>query len=304
MDEVYANLNPWGRQCWAQLDTEAPVLAEAATLGASLADTFWHMRPPFGDRQTRRKETWRYLLTSQRLFATIRRVRRVEPYLPAHVGPMLRHGLWEWSIAGELTRSSSGELEIAHPFLYRLRSLGWARTRRHRLMKGISRGFPELTEEEEKDLWKRLLNQMIVWEHLVFNRPLSHLMRPSDWRHVRWVSLALYGGIVLLITIGGGVLVARLLWFFNQLLGYLLPSLAAPTEFQDQLTLATTIVAVLAFLATQFRRGLGRLRHLYDSIHGWVMMCKLEQRGLRTWNGQTKPLRWIWLQRLLRAEDA
>jgi hypothetical protein len=301
---IYENLNPWSRQVWAMLDAEDPLLAEAATLGARLADTFWQWRFPVKGQTSSPKQTWQHLLKPKRMIATIRQVRSVETHLPVHVGPMLRHGLWEWGIVGELTRSELGQLEIERPFLYRLRSLSWARMLRRRRREAASRPPPELRPEEEKALWKRVQHQMIVWEHLVFNRPLAHLLRPSDWRQVRWLSFVLYAGAIVLISAVGALLVAGLIWVLSRFLGYLLPFLAAPTEFKDQLALASTLVAVLAFLATQFRRGLSRLRHLYDSIHDWVMMRKLEQRGLRTWDGQTKPLPWIWLQRLLRAEDA
>ena len=304
VEAVYNDLNQWSRMVWATLDAENPLLAEAATLGARLADTFWQWRFPAGEQPTSSKQTWQHLLKPKRMTAIIRQVRQVETHLPAHVGPMLRHSLWEWGIAGELTRSSSGQLRIAHPFLHRLRSLRWARTLRRRRKKAASREPPELTLEEERFLWKRLRHQMVAWEHLVFNRPLAHLLRPSDWRQVRWLSLGLYAGAILLFTAGGGLLVGGLVWLVSRFLGYVLPFLAAPTEFKDQVTLATTIVAVLAFLFAQMRQGLVRLRHLYDGIYHWVMMRKLQQRGLRAWDGRTKPLRWIWLQHLLRAEDA
>jgi hypothetical protein len=301
--DLYAELNQWSRQVWATLDAEDPLFSAAATLGARLADTFWQWRFPGSEQPApAEKQTWKHLLKSQRMIATIRQVREVEKHLPAHVGPMLRHSLWEWGIAGELGRSPAGRLQIAHSTLYQFRSQGWARALRHRRMKNHSQ-IPQLTNEEQVALWKQLQNQMVAWENLAMNQPVSRLLRPSDWRQVHWQSIGLYAAALLLVGIGGGALVAGFVWLAGQVLGVLLPFLAAPKDFKDQLTLASTIVAVLAFLLTQFRRGLGQLHTLYDSTRTWVMMRKLEQRGLRAWDGRIKPLRWIWLQRLLRAED-
>lgn len=296
-------LSQWSRQVWATLDAEDPLLSEAATLGARLADTFWQVRFPAKGQQIPDKESWKYMLKSRRTIATIRQVRPVEGHLPAHVGPMLRHSLWEWDIAGELTRSRSGGLEIIYPFLYHLRSVGWARGLRRRWMRGRDTS-PDLTLEEEQALWKQLKSQMIVWEHMVFNRPLAQLLRPSDWRQTRWLTTqVVYAVIIVLVAMGGALLVGGIFRLVADLVGHFLPSLAAPTEFKDQLTLAGILVAVLGFLATQLRQALRRLRHLYDAIYTWVVGRKLEQRSLRPWNGQAKPLRWIWIQRLLRAED-
>jgi hypothetical protein len=304
VEDMYRDLNPWSRRIWGRLDAEDPLLAEAATLGARLADTFWQWPYPAGQPPAPGKHTWQHMLKQERLNRLIRSVRTVEAHLPAHVGPMLRHSLWEWSIVGELGRSDSGALEIMFPFWYNLRSLNWARRLRRRRIDEVARPPLEVGLGEDQALWKQLLNQVTTWEHLVFNRPLGHLLRPSDWRQVRRVTLGLYAAMLVAITAGGALLVAGLIWLVSEFLVALLPFLAAPTEFKDQLTLATTIVVVLAFLFTQLRQGLGRLRHLHDGIYQWVMMRKLQQRGLRTWDGQTKPLAWIWLQRLLRAEDA
>lgn len=301
IESIYNDLNHWSRQVWAVLDAEDPLLAEAATLGARLADTFWQLRFPVKGQEVPKKQTWEHLLKPQRMTATIRHVRQVETHLPAHVGPMLRHSLWEWGIAGQLTRSSSQKLKISYQLLYRLRSWRLFRWSRKRLM---NPSFSlQLTRDEEKSLWKQLQNQMIVWERLVFNHPLPRLLRPSDWRQVRWYTFWLYLGAIILLTIAVTFTIVGLIWLVGGILGFAIPYLAIPTGFDEQLTLISTLVAVFAFLATQFRRGLGWLRHLYDSIYQWVMTRKLEQRGLRAWNGQTKSLLWIWLQRLLRAED-
>jgi hypothetical protein len=129
------------------------------------------------------------------------------------------------------------------------------------------------------------------------------MLRPSDWRQVRLLTLALYLAAIVFITGLGAVFLAWLVRLLSRLMGFLLPFLETPADFSDQLALITAVVAVLAFLITQFRHGWGRLRHLYQATYEWVMLRKLEQRGLRAWDDHTKPILWIWLQRLLRAED-
>jgi hypothetical protein len=301
---VYDDLNRWSRQIWAALDAEDPLLAEAATLGASLADTFWGWCfPTYGQPASDADEVWQDVLNPRRMNDMIRQVWQIETRLPAHVGPLLRHSLWEWGIADQLTRSSSGELEIISPFLYNLRSLRWAQLRRRPRVKACQKNPLQLSTWEKKELWEYLEKQMDIWEHLVFNRPVDYLLLPSDWRHIRWVTAILYAGAIVLILISGALLLALSIGLVGRILGYLLPRLAQPTEFKDQLSLVSTLAVVLGFLATQIWRGGSWLQHRYDAIGGWVTIRKLQQRSLYTWNGQLKPLRWIWLQRLLRAKD-
>jgi hypothetical protein len=305
---LYGELDQWSRKVWVTLDAEDPLLSEALTLGARLADTFWQWPyPGSGPAQPLPEQTWRYLLKPERLNRLIRQVRRVEAYLPEHVGPMLRHSLWEWEIGGQPVHASAGQLAIAYPGLYRWRSLGWARTRRQRQTKANPRLFPQLTPEEEKKLlapvWRRLHKQMETWESLVFDRSVSYLLRPSDWRGVRWLTFGLYALLVILIVAGIAVSFLYMARIGGQILIDLFPFLAEPKEFKDQLALVTTLGAVLAFLATQFWRGLRWLQGLYAWAYQWVMMRKLEQRSLYPWNGGQKRFISVCLQRLLRVES-
>jgi hypothetical protein len=302
-EAVYDDLNQWSRDVWATLDAENPLLSAAATLGAGLADTYWQWHVPTEGHAVPAKQRWQHLLHPQRLIATIRQVREVETYLPAHVGPMMRHSLWEWGIAGELKRTPAGDLTVGNSWLYNLRSLGVMRAWRRRRSQSWRKTPVEINPAEEMKLRRRLLNQVLVWEHLVFNRPLVRLLTPSDWRLVRWVSFLLYVAAIVLIATVAGYLLGGFVQFIGTVLGHIWPLPTAPVELKDQLALASALVAVVAFLATQFRRGLSPLRHLYDNVRVWVTMRKMEQCGLRAWNGHTKPVILIWLQRLLRAED-
>ncbi len=303
VEDVFEELNHWSRECWARLDAEASVLAEAVTLGASLADTFWHMRPPRKGEAPSRKETWRYLLGPQRLTALIRSVRRVEPYLTEGTGRMLRHSLWEWSVARELTYSQSGEVKIACPQLYALRSVYLLRRLRRWWMEKQGLRLLELHLDDEKELWRQLQKQMLVWERLIFGRSVEQLLRPSDWRQVRWMARLLYAFAAVFFVMVGAAFFLGLLWVGRFVVALLLPFLVPPTRFEEWLALGGSAVAVLGFVVTQLRTGVRRLHDLYGSIYEWVLACKLDQRSLQAWNGRTKPLWLIGLQRLLRAEE-
>jgi hypothetical protein len=301
--DLFDDLNQWSRQTWATLDAEKPVLAEAATLGARLADTYWQLSfPRYGQRDDS-EQIWQHMLKKERMNAMIRQVRQVEAYLPTHTGPMLRHSLSEWGITGQLGRSPSGKLKIVSPLLYNLRNLRWAQTWRRSRMKVLEKSPLYMSTGEEKALWKQLQNQWVVWEHLISNRPTTYLLLPSDWRHVRWVTLILYALAVIIILTVGTALFALSTGLVSQILDYLLPRLAKPKEFKDQLSLVSTLAVLLGFLAAQIRHSWEWMQNRYDAIRNWVMMRKLQQRSLHIWNGRTKSLFWIWLQRLLRGED-
>lgn len=300
---IYAELNRWSRDCWAQLDAEASVLAESAVLGASLADTFWHMQPPGRATTPSRKQTWRYLLGPERLIALLRAVRRIEPWLPEHVGRMLRHSLWEWSIARELTLSRSGRVKIACPVLYALRGLYPLRSLRRWAMKKRGVRLPELAAEQEKHLWTQLRKQMLMWECLVFARPVAQIIRPSDWRWVRWVSVGVYAVSTVLFVAAGSLFLLGVVIIARQAMEPILSLLDPPRQLGDWLAWGSALIAVAAFVGTQVQRSARRLRALYATIHGWVLACKLDQRSLQAWDGRTKSVGLIWLQRLLRAED-
>jgi hypothetical protein len=301
---LYKELNHWSRQCWARLDAEDALLSEAASLGASLADTYWHMRLPFEEpAEASHGEAWDEMLKSRRLINMIRAVRRVEPYLPQGFGRRLRHSLWEWDITEDLIRTPEGELQIAYPALYALRSWKWVRKLRRRWMKKQELNPPELTRKERKSFWNQLRNQMLIWKRLLFDRTVRQLMRPSDWRWVRWTSRILYGLAAILLAAGGTVGFFYLVKVGQGLLTRLLPQIKPPAEFQDWLALGSAVVAMLGFLFTQVRQGAQGFVRLYQGIYTEVLAYRMDQRTLRAWNTQDKPQLLIVLQRLMRAED-
>lgn len=303
-EDLYAELDCWSRQCWARLDAEDAILAEAASLGASLADTFWHMPPPFQESKPAPEETWNHLLHSQRLIRLIRSVRRVESYLPQDFGRMLRHSLWEWDMTQDLIRTRSGKLKIAFPLLYAFRSFNWVRRFRRWLMKRGKRQLPVLTAGERKTIWKHLQKQVRLWKRLVFDRSVEQMLRPSDWRQVRWTSRILYVLLAMVLMVGGALAFFYLVKFGQHVVVWLIPRVAPPAKFSDWLALGGTLVSVLGFLITQLRRGAEGFWHLYEFIYEWVLACKTDQRTLQAWNGKEKSTLLIALQRLMRAEDA
>jgi len=302
-DDLYARLNSWSRQCWARLDAEDAILSESASLGASLADTFWHIPPPFRRSESASEELWGHLLKSQRLVRLIRSVRRVEPYLPQTFGRMLRHSLWEWDVLQDLNRTRSGELKVAFSALYVFRSFNWVRRFRRWLMKRRDVQSPKLTADEQKAVWRHLQKQMALWKRLVFERSIDQMLRPSDWRRVRWASRVLYALSAVALIVGGALAFFYLVKFGQHVVAWLTPRVAPPAEFSDWMALGGVLVSGMGFLIAQLRRGAQGFHKLYQSIYGWVLACKMDQRTLHAWNGQEKSTLWIALQRLMRAED-
>lgn len=301
-NESFEALNHWSRRCWAALDTEDTHLAEAASLGSSLADTFWHLQPYWDRAEPAPSETLEGMLKSQRLIKLIRKIRHVEPYLPTGFGQRLRHSLWEWDVMNDLSRDALGEIKIAYPLLYNLRSWQWVRRWRERRMKKKGIQPPDLKAKERENLWKQMQTQAAVWRRLVFDRSVNPMMRPTDWRWVRWISRLLYVvAAALLIGAGMAIFVGLVIgggWVMTRIF-----QTNPPSEFQDWLALGSASVAVVTFLITQLRNGAQGLRRLYHWIYDWVFARKMEQRTLTAWNGEEKPVFWIALQRLLRAED-
>lgn len=301
-DDLYSELNRWSRHCWARLDGENALLAEAASLAASLADTWWHMQPPFDRSESASGETWRDLLRAERLNRLIRSVRWVEFHLPQAVGRVIRHSLWEWAIPGELVRRPTGEIGVAYPLLYALRRFNLIRKWRRRLINKQHMAPPQLSRREKKAIWSQLRQQQVIWKRLLFDRSIDQLLRPSDWRGVRWISGGLYAILGMVVVIGGTLAFFYLVRTSQQVLGWLGPRTTTPAEVQEWLALGSALISVLGFLIVQLRRGAEGFHSLYRAIYEWVLACKMDQRTLRAWNGKEKPVLLIVLQRLMHAD--
>lgn len=284
-ERIVEALNHWSRECWVQLSSESPILSEAASLGGSLADTYWHLSPQ--EEGPTRKETWRYLLSWRRLNRLIAQTRRVEAYLPENVGRLLRHSLWEWGIAGTLSRKKSGELRIAHP-------LRWAF-----LNKKFSEAV-ELTPEEEKTLQTNLRQQAEIWKDLISGRIPQ--LKPSDWRELRVITWLAYALTIVFQVALVGTLILGLLYVISLIAPWLTAHIEAPDEFGNWLDLVATLTATLGLVAPQLWRWAKKATHLYDSLYNWFKMGELKQRSLHRWNGKSKSILIIWLQELLLAK--
>ena len=282
-------LDEWSRSCWMQLGVDASLLQTAASLGASLGDTYWTMQLTKDGQSPPKKESWRYLLGAERTYRLIEAVREVEDYLSEDTGSLLRHSLWEWGIAEDLGRKSDGALRIAHPW-------HWARLKkRHR---GT---LKELTPEEEQRIHANLGKQRRVWDDLLAGRPYT--LRPKDLRAVRWVAGSVF---VVLAALLGSLTVVGLtgvLALAYRVAVWLFPLIARPTESTDWLAIGGAVVSVLSFCGPLLWRWSQWLFGLYERLARWTRLAKLKQRTLLCWDGGEKSFGLIiWQQ--LRHPDA
>jgi hypothetical protein len=301
-DEIFETLDHWSLKCWAALNNEDTRLSEAASLGGSLADTYWHLPTPWQHTGADLGQTLQALLDPNRLTNLIRKVRYVDAYLPEGFGRMLRHSLWEWSIMGDLCRAATGELKIAYPNTYNLRSSQWFREHREDLIKKTEDIPADLNDKEKTFMRERVKKQAEKWERLVFDQSARPLMQPEDWRWVRWASTITMGVVTFLILLIGMLLLALLLRLGGWLIGFVL-SVSPPEALQDWLTLGSAAFGVIGFLITQLYNGARELRQFYRWIRAWFLACKMNQCTLETWNGEKKSIAWIVIQRLMRPKD-
>lgn len=274
--KAFEALNEWSRACWIHLETESPVLRDAASLGASLGDTFCMFQRTLDGQPPVNEASWRYLLSAGRIYHLIEDVRRVEPYLPQDTGALLRHSLWEWGIANDLGRTKAGKLRIAHPW-------DWARLKKHH-----SDAIQELCPDEEKQLKKNLGAQHRLWGDLLAGRLPA--LRPRDLRLVRFVSGALFvpiAGLLGGLTVGGVVMVLALAYHLAVWLFTLLAPLA---EIKDWLAIGGAAAAVLGFFGPLLWRWSRWVLGLYDRIEHQVRLARLKQKTLHRWDGKNKPL--------------
>ena len=126
-------LEAWSRSAWIALAARSQTLATAFSLGGSLADTYWYMWPPgrAARHKVRVKETWRDLLSRQRMGKLIGQLRTLEESLPPDVVPALVHSLDRWGIAAEMERGRDGRLRISYRLLFAMRRFSWARRLRY-----------------------------------------------------------------------------------------------------------------------------------------------------------------------------
>lgn len=313
------DLNHWSRDLWAILDAEDPLLAEAATLGGGLADTFWQWR--LQKHHPHPEQTWQKLLKPARLRMMIRRVRQIEDHLPIYVGPTLRHSIWEWSKAAdngillEFSPSLLSEEETVLPDIKarnkkidrRLNELSESSSSSQEELKTLIREKSRLDEvrkklKNEEDLKSNFHEQLTIWEDLVFNRPITYQLNATDWWSIRLLALTFYAIALVVAIVIPALLIYGLISITNSLLSIfgnsILNWLGGLTEFDDQLKLATSVITVLAFLLTQSRKVTEWIRQLYPSIYNWFFMSKLIQRTFYSWDGQPKALVKIWWRRL------
>jgi hypothetical protein len=287
--EVFDILDRWSLKCWVHLGAQSPIMAEAATFGGSLADTYWAMRlpPKKGGEDTRVKaETWRYLIAPNRLHPLIEDVRAIEDYLPNDCGTIFRHTLWEWGIADDLTRDAEGNLQIADTRAWR------------RLKKRHRREVKSLSPKEEKKIHRNLEIQQRRWKRLVFTGEIP--LKPKDRRQIALLTGGVYVlGVALLFTLIM-VLLGGLSWFaYGLASSHLFPQIEQPDQADVWLKIGGALVAILTSVGTQLWRWCKSIIGLYDDIHYWWTLVNKKQRSLHRWNEEEKSVLVIAIQHLL-----
>jgi hypothetical protein len=163
---TFHDLNHWSKQIWAVMSAEDTRLADAATLGAGLADTYWQWR--LQKNNPKKEQKWEKLLSRERMLMMIKRLRQVEDYLPGHTGATLRHSIWEWSRSVSIIR------------------------------KNTDYKFDQNNEEEIKNNLKK---QLDIWEDLIFDRPIEYYLRYRDVLFIRVSTFISYIIIVFSCTV-------------------------------------------------------------------------------------------------------
>jgi hypothetical protein len=250
---IFDDLNQWSRQIWVVMSAEDPKLADAATLGAGLADTYWQWRLQKNNPKTGQR--WQRLLSRERMLVMIKRVRQIETTLPNHVGPILRHSIWEWSQSNQIINQNTHE------------------------------------EEEVKKIFKK---QLDIWEDLIFDRPIEYYLKYTDRLFVTIATLCSYLILVATLIFIMCLCIYTLFLFLNFSLSFyeslLLKWFSKADSFDDQLKSLTAFIAVLSFMISQFKRAYNLASQLYSNIYKWFLLHKLIQRTFCSWDKENKSI--------------
>jgi hypothetical protein len=147
---TFYDLNHWSKQIWAVMSAEDARLADAATLGAGLADTYWQWR--LQKNNPKKEQKWEKLLSRERMLMMIKRLRQVEDDLPRHTGATLRHSIWEWSRSVSIIRKNQNS---------------------------------QVDQNNEEKIKTNLKKQLDIWEDLIFDRPIEYYLRYTDILFIR-----------------------------------------------------------------------------------------------------------------------
>jgi hypothetical protein len=303
---VRAALESWGRSAWIALAARSQILAAAFSLGGSLADTYWYMWPPgrATKHKVRVKETWRYLLSRQRMGRLRSRLCSLEEYLPPDVVSALIHSLGRWGIAAELERGRDGRLGISYGLLFALRRFSWARRLRYKLklrkFGSYSGMVVDLSDDEEQSLHENLARQAEIWGNLVRGdcQPASYLT-PSDWEWINWLSRIVYAALILFGGTLGVAVVSALLPLLNGLaLGVssaasrALPKIIEkeavkipldPKELSGWFSVIATLSTFVVFVSSVMARSFRALTDVYDRVRAWFARRRIQARTTIPW---------------------
>lgn len=277
LDRLTEDLNVWSRDCWVQLRAESALLADAASLGGSLADTYWQLQlqaSPHVKDKIFTGQTLIELIKPNRLHPLIKDIRQLESYLPDEVGSLLRHSLWEWGISDDLKRKENNHLTIAHPKKWR------------QLSKQHERAVRKLKPQEEKQIAAHLKHQIHVWEDLLVGR--SIMLRPKDRRQIRWFSVTIY---ILIISLFSALIIIGALGVLALAYGFaswLFPMISRPTKATDWLTIGSALASVSVVVGKQLLKWANDVFRTYRPIYRWIRLAKRKQLSLHRWDGQDK----------------
>jgi hypothetical protein len=263
---TFYDLNHWSKQIWAVMSAEDARLADAATLGAGLADTYWQWR--LQKNNPKKEQKWEKLLSRERMLMMIKRLRQVEDDLPRHTGATLRHSIWEWSRSVSIIRKNQNS---------------------------------QVDQNNEEKIKTNLKKQLDIWEDLIFDRPIEYYLRYTDILFIRVSTFISYIITIFSCTVIICLAVYSLFLLLNFSLSYyenLLQSwFNGINSFDAQIKLVTSLIAVFAFIGSQFEKTYKLVSQLYSNIYKWFLLQKLIQRTFYSWDGNSKSIyKVIWKQ--------
>lgn len=302
--QLREELEIWSLQARAQLLARDWHLAKAINTGASLAATFWYMRPPpalpnhlrsqrrveqIASWQSkeipkdRRAEDWRKLLSDYRLKVEQRRVRDLSPALPKYVAKTLVHHLDHWRIGRDLVYDEQGRLRRASIFRRRfspllrrvLRRLGKRRPRRR---------SPRLLPEDEKDIQRDLERQFSKWHDMIFGwrGPEEFLW---VWDRLSIAGIRLLGTSTVIVGLSIGLALVAYLWGYVaiKVVASGVPKLLKQGDIGDRLALLSALTGWVTTTFVILRTVANWIPQAYNWLDEALTSCFVARRTLVNW---------------------
>jgi hypothetical protein len=294
-------LQQWSLAARAKLLAQDQRLARAMRTGASLGDTFWHLRrapePSSEEKETQTRaeriearqsdkvsseEDWRRLLSDDRL--KVERVwwKGLAEALPPYIPEVLAGHLRYWQIGRELAYDGRGRL-------YRLpwyRRLRWP-WRRPGWMGGGGprRTSPVLLPEDENAIQRALERQVKYWQDMLFGwrRPDQYL-----WRRDQSLVMLLrtLGLLLAFILMGVGLAFLAYGWWrvLQLVVGPAVADVLAQGSLDDRLKLLSASAGWLTTVFMIIRTMLGWVPKVYRWLDQNLTARRVARRTLVAWD--------------------